>query len=373
MQPAPIDPYAPPGETRGATELGTPAPLRVDGAFGRAFDAMKRFLFRPFNLGKLFVYAFIVWLAELGEGSSFPSNFGNSSSGSGGGGGTAKFDELMEEARDWVLANLGLVIGLGVGVLALVSALTFLLGWLSSRGHMMALRSVALDHARLGEHWRETREAAWSYFGFRALLWAIQVPVTLAALAWMFVALFDIVPGSPDVWEILRALIGPILLVLVVSLFIAPVQFLGRNLLAPMLLKFGDGLRPCWRRTMLVVRSSSGGVLLFMLVRIGIAIVQGIGETLAIYLTCCIGALPVIHQLVAAPFTLFERAYTLAVLESLGPEYKLMIDATPWPPPYAPMPYSQYPQYPPQYPSQYPQQPYGPPSGGAPPRPPGES
>jgi hypothetical protein len=123
-----------------------------------------------------------------------------------------------------------------------------------------------------------------------------------------------------------------------------------------MLLRFHDGLRASWSRTMSVVRNGFGGLLLFLLVRMLIAVVQGICETIAVYVTCCIGGLPVLHQVVVAPFTAFERAYTLHVLESLGPEYKLIVDPPPWQPP--PVPYGQppaggsYPGYPPGPPRQ---------------------
>jgi hypothetical protein len=146
-----------------------------------------------------------------------------------------------------------------------------------------------------------------------------------------------------------RALVGPILVLVAFWLLMAPVNFLGRNLLAPFLLKFGDGLRANWTRTMNVVRTSFGGLVVFVLVRMLIAIVQGIGEVLVVYVTCCIGGLPVIHQAVSAPFHVFERAYTLAVLESLGSEYKLIVDPPPWQPPQVPYaPYAQHP-YPPVY------------------------
>jgi hypothetical protein len=91
----------------------------------------------------------------------------------------------------------------------------------------------------------------------------------------------------------------------------------------------------------------------FLLVRMLIAVVQGICETIAVYVTCCLGGLPVIHQVVTAPFTAFERAYTLHVLESLGPQYKLIVDPPPWqPPPYGPPPQTPYPGYPPYPPQQ---------------------
>ena len=61
----PVTPGVPPGQGR----------LSIDGAFGRAFETMKRFLFRPFDFGKWSVYGFMCWLAEMGEGgTSLPTN-----------------------------------------------------------------------------------------------------------------------------------------------------------------------------------------------------------------------------------------------------------------------------------------------------------
>jgi hypothetical protein len=209
--------------------------------------------------------------------------------------------------------------------------------------HDDALRAIALDHARLGEHWNETRDPAWAYFGFRMLLAAISLPIVVGTLVWGVFAFLAVARTSPaDFMDYFWAVLAPIVVLLVSSLLLAPVQFLGRNLLAPMLLLFRDGLRANWSRTMNVVRTSFGGVALFVLVRMLIAVVQGICETIAVYVTCCIGGLPVLHQVVTAPFTAFERAYTLRVLESLGPQYKLIVEPPAWQPP----PYGQAPQAP---------------------------
>jgi hypothetical protein len=141
--------------------------------------------------------------------------------------------------------------------------------------------------------------------------------------------------------DFLRALVGPFAVFILLALVMAPLQFLGRNVLAPMLLKFGGGLRANWSRATAVVRAGFGGVLVFLLVRIGIAIVQGIAALIVVYATCCIGLLWVIHQTLMAPFEVFERSYTLFVFESLGPDYKIVRD----PPPPAYPPYPAYPDY----------------------------
>ena len=358
MQPDPpgFNPYAPPVAPllapAGAVPPG-PGRLSVDGAFGRAFDTMKRFLFRPFNFGKLFVFGFIVWLAEMGDGgTSMPTNF-NLPSGGGGGGGSGPAPDFSE-VLTWLHDNQATVIALAVVGGVVFVTFTVLASWLSARGTMMALRAIALDHARLGEHWTETREAAWAYFGFRMLLAAISLPIAVGTIVWGLLAFLAVAKaGTADFTEYIWAVLPPVVVLLVSSLLLAPIQFLGRNLLAPMLLLFRDGLRANWSRTMNVVRTSFGGVVVFLLVRMLIAVVQGICETIAVYVTCCLGGLPVIHQVVTAPFTAFERAYTLHVLESLGPQYKLIVDPPPWqPPPYGPPPQTPYPGYPPYPPQQ---------------------
>jgi hypothetical protein len=347
MDPAPppgFNPYTPPVAPLAPAGAGAPpqtGQLNIDGAFGRAFDTMKRFLFRPFDIGKWFVFAFIVWLAELGEGATnLPTNFNLP-----GRGGTTPAPDFSD-ALEWLRDNRGTIIAVAVVGGLVVLALGMLVSWLSARGTMMALRAIALDHARLGEHWNETREAAWSYFGFRVLLTVISLPFSVTTAVWAVVAVLDVsAKGAGDFTDYIWAIVPPVALLLVFSLLLAPFHFLGRNLLAPMLLRFGGGLRANWARTTNVVRTSLGGLLLFMLVRMVIAFVQGICETIAVYVTCCIGGLPVLHQFVSAPFTAFERAFTLRVLESLGPEYKLIVEPPAWQP-YTQAPYGQPPQPP---------------------------
>ena len=355
MQPDPgFNPYAAPVVPPAAGNGAPPGPgrLSIDGAFGRAFDTMKRFLFGPFNFGKMFVFGFIVWLAEMGEGgTNMPTNF-NLPSGGGGGGTGGRGSTPAPDLGDmfaWLHDNEATVIGLAVLGGVVFVAFSVLAAWLSARGTMMALRAIALDHARLGEHWNETRDPAWAYFGFRMMLTAISLPIVVATLVWGVFAVLAVARTSPaDLMDYFWAVLAPVVVLFVSSLLLAPVQFLGRNLLAPMLILFRDGLRANWSRTMNVVRTSFGGVALFVLVRMLIAVVQGICETIAVYITCCIGGLPVLHQVVTAPFTAFERAYTLRVLESLGPQYKLIVEPPAWqPPPYGQPPQAPYPGAPP--------------------------
>jgi hypothetical protein len=300
---------------------------------------MKDFLFRPFDIGKWFAFGLMGWIYDLGEGGGTPNlpGLGNLGGGGSGGSGSGSGGGMpdMSEAIGWVRDHAAAVVAGAIAAAVAVVALSALVLWLGARGAMMTLRAVALGHARVGEHWKATREAAWSYFGFKMLLWGITGPITLGLLVWAVLAVYPYLQGgSPNVDELVYAVVPPFLGIFVVALVSAPFAFLGRNVLAPILLAFGGGLRANWRRTASVVKTSVGGVFLFMVVRTLIAFVQGIAELLAVYCTCCIGAFPVLHQTICAPLKAFERAYTLRVLESLGPAYKLIVDAPrPQPPP----------------------------------------
>jgi hypothetical protein len=58
------------------------------------------------------------------------------------------------------------------------------------------------------------------------------------------------------------------------------------------------------------------------LLRFLVAIVAGIAALLAV--CTCVGALPVIAQTILAPYYIFERAHTMHMLASLGPEFNVM-------------------------------------------------
>lgn len=295
----------------------------------------KRFCFRPFDVSKWFVFAFMVWIAEIGEGSNFSSfDFPGGDSGKsplggmGGGEGESPapkgFQDALDPIRDWLHDHLGIIIAVAGPLILVGIAVLVAMTWLSSRGHMMALRAVATGGDDLGEHWRETRAAAWSYFVYRVLLAVASAPLAIGILVWAASAFLGALRSRDNgPMDFVVAMIGPVVAMIVFALLTAPLHFLGRTLLAPMLLKFGGGLRPNVERTIGVVRASPRGVAMFLLVRIGIAIAQGIAEVILNTGTCCMGALPVIHQAFTAPLHVFERAYTLCVFESLGDEYRM--------------------------------------------------
>ena len=68
---------------------------------------------------------------------------------------------------------------------------------------------------------------------------------------------------------------------------------------------------------------------LFLVIRFAYFIAFGIASVLIGCVTCCIGFLPVIHHTLFAPFYVFDRSYSLYVLESLGPDFRIIQPAPP--------------------------------------------
>lgn len=59
--------------------------------------------------------------------------------------------------------------------------------------------------------------------------------------------------------------------------------------------------------------------------RVVLGFAMGIVSTAAVFLTRCLGGLPVVHQTLLAPLYFFDRSFTLHVLASIGGEYAGMV------------------------------------------------
>ena len=71
---------------------------------------------------------------------------------------------------------------------------------------------------------------------------------------------------------------------------------------------------------------------MFLIIKIIYSMIFGVARSLIGYCTCCIGFLPVVGQAVLAPLHVFERTYSIYVLQSLGPDYAI-IEPEPLPEP----------------------------------------
>lgn len=134
-----------------------------------AIEWTKKMLFRPFDIGKWFTIGFCAWLAFLGEGGGFHSNFGGSGGGDGGRPGIG-----FEEMKGFVLEHLMWIITIGISVFVVIMVVSVIVMWLKSRGRFMFFHCVALNKAEVVVPWNKYCLQGNSLFLFRLVLGIIS-------------------------------------------------------------------------------------------------------------------------------------------------------------------------------------------------------
>jgi len=134
---------------------------------GAAIEKTKQILFQPFDITKWFAIGFCAWLATLGSGGSPNFNFGNWGSH----GQNLDFQREIHNAKDAVLENLPIVIGIGALVILVILILSLLFMWLKSRGQFMFFSCVVQNKGEVVNPWKKYAKQANSLFLFKLLLW----------------------------------------------------------------------------------------------------------------------------------------------------------------------------------------------------------
>ena len=300
--------------------------MDATGTVGRAWDRMRKALF-PFDFGNWISYGVIFFLQSLLEGSGlgFPGT-GSRSSG-GGGAGAVDWRQMAADAQRWIGANIGSLVLVGAVTLVLVLAIGVLLIWLGARGQMMSIRAVATGRAAIGEHWSETRVAAWSLFKTHLVISgaAFVLGAPLGCLA-VFRLIDLAATGAPD--EAIVTAMIPFVVVGAVLFFVTSiVTGILRNFVAPVMQRCHMNVGQAWSHFAGAASGHWGSIVLFFVIRFFLGVGAAIAALFAVFCTCCIGALPVSHQAIMAPWYFFERAYGMEAIESLGPGMKMFEDS----------------------------------------------
>ena len=145
-----------------------PRPINVVEPVSQALHHVTQMPFQPFDLGRWFVIGFCAWLAFLGESGGGGVHGPGGGGGHGGNGGDIRRD--LEQARDYILANLDWLVPLVATVVIVGLGLWLLVLWLNSRGKFMFLHCVALNRAEVSEPWRQFARQGNSLFLFRLCL-----------------------------------------------------------------------------------------------------------------------------------------------------------------------------------------------------------
>lgn len=330
--------------------------MRVTDSINPAWERMKGMLLRPFNLGTWFTFGFIFALqscVEGGGGNSFNLPNGNSSSGgshhydngdtnnavsrffmdamSSASGAFSHHDSAMSAGgsdNPFAGFDTSMVIPLVIGLVILLIPIMLVLYWLGARGQMMAIRSVAIGRADIGESWAETRSAGGSFFKFHLVVAVLSMLVFLPVLGGAGLWGYSVYEANPNDFESLL----PILFIAIGVMLVLAIPFmilngLARNFVAPLMWKDGTNSREAWKKFWSVGKSYIGQIVVFFLLKIVFSMLAGVVGLVAGLVTCCLGLLPVLHQTMMAPYYVFERAWTLEILASMGPEFDVRAGA----------------------------------------------
>jgi len=294
--------------------------MDVTGSFEPAIRRTKCILFQPFDFTKWVCLGVIIFLETM-----FESGGRGGAGGGGGNGGAPNVADGVNYAKEWVVENLDFLLPVAVLALVLFIALAILVTWLRSHGTMMLIRAVALDDARIGVNWTETRETAFSLFLFRLGLAAIGFVLFIVFFAVLVSeVLREAALGTESPWPYLARVVPLLVPWICVGLVLWLVKTLLRNFVAPLMYRFELGCADGWRQFRAVSRGNGLRILGFLIIRFVYFIPFVVATILSVCCTCCIGFLPIVHHTLFAPFYVFDRAYSLCIIESLGPEYRMI-------------------------------------------------
>jgi len=291
--------------------------MNVTASLSAAWTHMKRTLF-PFDFKKWLCLGVIIFVETLFQGG------GGRGSGSGNGG-PPNVADGVNQAKDWIIEHLAVLVPIGVFLLALFICLGILFIWLRSRGTMMLIRAVALDDPRIGVNWHESRETGFSLFLFRLVFGALAFLAFILFFAAAAVrVLSEASQGTQEVWPYIVNLLPLVIVGICLGLTFWLAETLLRNFVAPLMYRSNLNCLSAWREFSTLCQGNVLKVAAFLAIRFFYHIPFCILALLAGCFTCCIGWLPVIHHTLFAPFYVFDRSYSLCVIESVGPEYRII-------------------------------------------------
>jgi hypothetical protein len=295
--------------------------IDIERPLQRAWARTNARLFSTFDFKRWLSLGFVAWLAAFltGGGGSLNLPWWGNSSGS------------QANPQEW-LGSLdpGPVILLVCSGLLVVGLILIAMMWIGSRAQFMFLDNVLRDRDEVRAPWREFGARGHRFFVFYT--WAASIPVVLALLV-VFAALLvfwpELIsftwPGWPRVMPWLAVLLVLSLLSLVWSVAMLLYRDFGVPILYASDCTAGEAFSQVWA----IARAKPGDCALYLLVRIGLALVFGLLANAVVLLTCCVGGLPYLYSVLTLPLAVFRQSFVLDCLAQLEPEYTLWRDTPP--------------------------------------------
>jgi hypothetical protein len=305
--------------------------------FNTAVEHARCMFFQPFKFEKWLLFGVIIFLEMLfnsgGCGSS--GNFSNGSSG----GGAPDLGTGLQEFEAWVAGNLALIVLFGIVLLAVMLIVAAVITYVSSRGSMMLIRAVAENDERIGENWKAAGPATMSLFWFRMVVGILNMAFWVAVVLLVYLSIRSILLSETEFAGGIAALLGLLALFAgVVQLGFAIVFTLQRQFVSPIMLYRGQRCLDAWRTFRQATQGNVLAIIGFVLLRFAYSMAFSIVAMFVGCLTCCVGFLPVLHHALFAPYYVFDRAFSLYVLGSAGPEFQFINFTALWPEAYPPEP-----------------------------------
>lgn len=292
-----------------------------------AIDRAGRILFRPFDPAVWFVLGFCAWLARLGE-SGGSAGWRASSDGSSFERTTTGFGRAFDE-------HLALVLVLTIVLFVVVVAIMLLVLWVSSRGKLMFVDGVVRERAAVVEPWHRFRRQGNALFLFRLVLAVAGFVVVGLLVGLLAVTVFATgaswdEPAGPFVF---LALIGWFAVVATVVIAFALVTLLTNDFVVPAMWVHECGPVDGWGHVLPLLSAHPGTIVLYVFVRIIIAVVLVALTLIGCCATCCLALVPYLGTVLLLPLHVFRRGYSIEFLGQLGGPWARLVDGAGTPTP----------------------------------------
>ena len=312
-----FEPPSDPGSVPSPGEPHSPPPIpSVGRALEQAFSRTRTVLFTHGSFSGWLTLGFASFLAFMFESQSFSfSNEGTT---------MIPWPQPSQNPMGYLRQQFGAWLPLIVvgGVIALALGVALL--WVRSRGRFVFLQGVLKARPAIVEPWRNSRRLANSFFAFWLLLASVAgallfIAAGLAlALGWEDIQHQRLTAGGYAALALL------VTAGLVVSVGYGFTKLLMDDMLLPTMYAHNVN----WRQGWAIIRSEvarphAGATALYLLMRVGAAIVLAIIETATACLTCCLVMIPYIGNVILLPVEVFRRCLALTFLEQLGPSWAM--------------------------------------------------
>ncbi len=321
-------------------------------AFDSAWERMVIILFRPFDFGKWLVIglsAFLAGLLQGGNGFNSGSSFNNFSNlkkpvGSNNQMPAFNLHQFNSSFAHIVTGmQIGLIIFIAAVVIFFVFAVALVMYWLGARGQFLLLDNIVRNRGNVGWPWQHYARQANSLFGiyllFVVISFAVIVPIMVVGIV-MAIPLYH-----QNRWPVGGEIAGFAALGLVylaVAILLGFIFFVFREFGVPLMFRNGLLARPAFLEVMNLIRLHPGSVVIFVLLRIALAIAVIVVSIVACCF-CCIGAIPYVGTVAILPALIYVRCFSLDCLAQFGPQYDVWtVDVPPsgmaTPPSFSPRP-----------------------------------